>query len=107
MAEIIAEGTARAGGKTYRLAIESDMVKQLQRRTGWKPKKILKALLAKEGDLRLLRLVCHVALMRHHPTASIEEAGDIVSEDLAGLGSVIMAGASVWRSPIGNRSTLH
>jgi len=110
MATVIAEGEVKAGGQTYRLCIQSDMVRELQRRTGWKPKKILAAMMAKEGDVSLLRLVCHVALQRHHPTASIDVAGDILAEDMAGLGAVILAGGGAWRprgTQPGRRPTLH
>ncbi|WP_374374966.1 hypothetical protein [Tabrizicola sp.] len=110
MARVIAEGTVEAGGQTYRLCVDADMVANLQKRTGWKPKKILAAMMANEGDVNLLRLVCHVALQRHHPTASIEVAGDILTEDMAGFGAVIMAGAGAWKprgGQPGRRPTLH
>lgn len=109
-AEIIASGTVKAGGKVYRLAICSDMVRELQRRTGWKAKRVLRSLMAKDGDLRLMRLICHVALQRYHPGASIEVAGDIVTEDLAGLGAVIMACPGALPAPNGHQGhgpTLH
>lgn len=110
MASIVAEGTVKAGGKSYRLCIDSDMVRDLQKRTGWKPKKILAAMMEREGNVSLLRLVCHVALKKHHPAASLEVAGDILNEDMAGLGAVILAGAAAWRRPSGQhgrRPTLH
>lgn len=97
MATVYAEGDVTAGGQTYRLAIDSDMVRDLVRRSGKKRKQILAAMLSGAGDVRLLRMVCHVALHRHHPTASINVAGDILTEDMAGLAAVITAGAAAWQ----------
>lgn len=98
MAKVIAEGTARAGGSTWRLCIDSDFMPTLQKLTGRKPKQILRAMMAPAGDLALMRKVCLAMLKRHHPDAGIEVAGDIMAEDLPVVGAVIMAGS---RAPSG------
>ena len=95
---MIAEGTAQARGQTWRLCIDSDFIGTLQRMTGKKPKAILRALYSMDGDLQLMRTVTHAMLRRHHPTAGIEVAGDLLSEDFAAVGAVIVSGS---RQPSG------
>lgn len=97
MASVVASGTVEARGQVWRLSIESDMVWQLQKLTGLKPKRLLALMLSGAGDVSLMRQIVLVALQRHHPGTSIEVAGDIISEDLASVGALMIRGADAWR----------
>lgn len=111
MARIIAEGTVKAGGNTYRLCVDSETMHRLSKSTGKKQKQLLRAMASGAGGVELLRHVCLALLARFHPNAGIEIAGDILTEDLGGLGAVIMAASRQGSGPFGNHAghkrTLH
>lgn len=91
MARLLGEGEAKAGGETYRLRFDMNVLADLKDRTGLNPVQIMTGLQGDGGDVSLLRTVCHAMLKRHHPTAPIEVAGDILSEDMESLMGIISA----------------
>lgn len=91
MARLLGEGTAVAGGETWRLRFDMNVLADLKDRVGLNPVQIMTGLQGEGGDVSLLRVVCHAMLKRHHPEAPIEVAGDILSEDMDGLMAIISA----------------
>lgn len=91
MARLLGEGEAKAGGATYRLRFDMNVLADLKDRTGLNPVQIMTGLQGDGGDVSLLRVVCHAMLKRHHPTEPIEVAGDILSEDMDSLMAIISA----------------
>lgn len=91
MSRLRGEGTVTAEGQTYRLRFDMNVLADLQERTGKNASAIMEELQADGGSIQMLRVVCHEMLQRHHPGASIGIAGDILSEDVAGVMAVIQA----------------
>ena len=91
MARLLGDGEAKAGGETWRLRFDMNVLADLEETTGMNPVTIMSGLQDKGGSVKLLRTVCHAMLKRHHPDASIQVAGDILSEDLDSLMAIISA----------------
>ena len=91
VARLLGEGEATAGGEVFRLRFDMNVLADLKDRTGLNPVQIMTGLQGEGGDVSLLRVVCHAMLKRHHPTAAIEVAGDILSEDMDSLMAIISA----------------
>lgn len=91
MARLLGEGEVQAGGETYRLRFDMNVLADLQESTGKNPVKIMAALQDDGGSVALLRTVCHAMLKRHHPGVGVEIAGDILSEDMESLMKIISA----------------
>jgi hypothetical protein len=91
MARILGEGEVTAGGETFRLRFDMNVLADLQETTGKTPVEIMSGLQDNSGSVVLLRTVCHAMLKRHHPEAPIEVAGDILSENMESLMAIISA----------------
>ena len=91
MARLLGEGEVKAGGETWRLRFDMNVLADLEEQTGLNPVQIMTALQGDGGSVKLLRTVCHAMLKRHHPDATIEVAGDILSEAMDQLMAIIGA----------------
>lgn len=91
MAKLLGEGDCTAGGQTWHLRFDMNVLADLQEKTGLNPVAIMGGLQADGGDIALIRKVCHAMLKRYHPEATIDVAGDILSEDMESLMAIIMA----------------
>lgn len=91
MAKFLGEGDVTAGGKTWHLRFDMNVLADLEDRTGKNAVETLAELDGANPSMKTLRLVCHTMLSRHHPEAGVEVAGDILSEDMETFMSVLAA----------------
>ena len=79
----LGEATARADGKEWTLRCDFNAMIEFEDATG---KDAMDAFEAAEGgdvDLKDLRHLVHACLLRHHPDATLRDAGDVLSHDMS------------------------
>lgn len=85
------EATARTEAGEFRLVIDMNAIAGFEEATdtSWS----LFEGRAQAGTSRIsdLRHLCHQALLRHHPDATLADAGDILSEDIEAFNSAMEA----------------
>jgi hypothetical protein len=91
MARVLGDGEAKAGGKTWHLRFDMNVLADLQEETGKNPVQIMSELQDDGGSVVLARVVCHAMLKRFHPEATLQDAGDILSEDMDAMMTTITA----------------
>lgn len=91
MARLLGEGSVTAGGQTYTLRFDMNVLADLEEQTGMKPVELMTSLQDEGGSVVVIRKVCHAMLKRYHSEAKIEVAGDILAEDMDGLMAIISA----------------
>lgn len=102
MNRFLGEGEVAAGGKTYRLRFDMNVLADLEERTGRNPVELLGELDSKNPSPSTLRQVCHAMLQRHHPDAGLDVAGDILSEAMDRFLAVLMAAVPGGEAARGN-----
>ncbi|MCJ8139515.1 hypothetical protein [Falsirhodobacter halotolerans] len=87
----LGEVTVELDGETYTLRMDMNAMILFEDMTGKDPFKAFE--MAEEGnaDMRLLRSIGHAMLMKHHPDATIELAGEIISSDINAIGRALQA----------------
>lgn len=91
MSRFLGEGTVQANGQAYRLRFDMSTLAEVEERTGRNPVEILAEMDGAAPSIATLRRLCHAMLLRHHPEASLETAGDILSEDMEGFMAIVQA----------------
>lgn len=87
----LGEVKAQGAGKPYTLRIDMNAMAHFEGETG---KNAIETMQKAEGgaaSIKDLRQIIHSALQRHHPDATISDAGDILSEDMDVLKSLFDA----------------
>jgi hypothetical protein len=84
----LGEGQVVAGGVTYRLRFDMNVLADLEERTGKNSVDVMKALDG-GGSVKALREICHAMMMLHHPEATLLEAGNVISENLQAVMQII------------------
>jgi hypothetical protein len=88
----LGEGTVSANGKAYNLRFDMNVLADLEGRfPGRTAMQVLADLDGESPAIATVRQVCHAMLQRHHPDATIEDAGDILSEDMDALMGVVQS----------------
>lgn len=94
MKRFIGEGVVEAGGQSYRLRFDMNVLGVIEELTGRNPVEVLSEMDGGKASIVTLRQLCHAMLMRHHPGASVETAGDLLSEDMEGVMAIVNAAIS-------------
>lgn len=78
------EVTAEATGVTYRLALDFNALCEFEDATGLDPGDTIDVL-AKDGKIKgklgTIRQLIRAAMLRHHPEATVRDAGDLITAD--------------------------
>lgn len=102
MSRFLGEGEVTAGGQTWRLRLDMNVLADLEERTGRNPVELLAEMDKGNPSPSTLRKLCHAMLHRHHPEAGPEIAGDILSENTAQFLAVVMAAVPEAKGRRGN-----
>lgn len=84
------EGEVKVDGKIWRLRFDFNVLADLET-SGRRAGDVLAEIDGVMPSIGTLRMVCHLMLRRHHPDATLEDAGDILSEDAGAVMAVIRA----------------
>lgn len=87
------EITVAHGGETYTLRCDFNAMCDFEEATGQDALAAFQAMEQGGGSIRLLRAMLHACLRRNHPEATVELAGDILSEDVEVVVRLIQASA--------------
>ena len=85
------EGEVKADGKTWTLRFDMNVLANLERQTGKRAMQFLEDMDNGEAPIDTRRMICHAMLRKHHPEATIDDAGEILSEDMDGFMAVLQA----------------
>ncbi len=77
----LGEGTAFADGKTWTLRFDMNTLGNLERELGRPAMAILEEMDNGKTPVDTRRMICHAMLHKYHPDATIDDAGEILSED--------------------------
>lgn len=85
------EIAVEVGGRRYTLVMDFNVMAEFEEATGIGALDFLGQ--AEQGNARisLLRAFTHAALLPHQPDATVEDAGDLLSEDQTVIGRLIAA----------------
>jgi len=83
------EATVEAAGKSYKLRLDINAMCCFEDVTGKEAMAVLEALERGKASTKDLRAMLWCCLQGHHPEATIEDAGEIMSQNLEALTSVL------------------
>jgi hypothetical protein len=84
------EVTAKVEGKVYTLRADMNFMRRVEEIFD-KPAMDVFEEIDKKNSIRAIIQVIHCALAKYHPDATMDEAGDIASEDMTVLGRLLEA----------------
>lgn len=76
------EAEAVLDGRSFRLVLDFNAMCELEDMTGRTAPEIMAEFDAGKVSFKSLRAVCLAALRRHHPEATPQDAGDLLSADM-------------------------
>ena len=85
----LGEATATAGGKTWTMRFDMNVLGNLERLMGKPAMSILEEMDKGQTPVETRRMICHQMLIRHQPQATMDDAGDILSEDAEAFFAVL------------------
>lgn len=91
MSRFLGEGRVVAGGETYLLRFDMNVLAEIEEETGRSSVEVLAEMDGGSPSIKTLRMMCRAMLMRHHPDATVQTAGDILSEDMDGFMKIVQA----------------
>lgn len=80
-------------GKAYRLRFDFNAMCEFEDRTGKDAMTAVEAVETGQLGIRDLRVLALVCMLRHHPDATLQEAGDLMSNDIDAVMKVLLAAA--------------
>ncbi|WP_353472325.1 hypothetical protein PVT71_13615 [Salipiger sp. H15] len=80
-------------GKAYKLRFDFNAMCEFEDHSGKDAMQAFEAVEAGKIGIRDLRLLTLACMLRHHPEATLQEAGDLISHDLSAVMKVMRAAA--------------
>jgi len=87
----LGEVTARATGKTYTLRCDFNAMCDFEEATGKQAMATIEAFEREGVSTADMRAMMWAFMRRHHPDATLQDAGDLLSENVGALMQVIVA----------------
>jgi len=85
------EATVQANGSTYTLRCDFNAMCSFEEETGEDALEIFEKFETGDVKLKFMRAMMWAFMQKHHPESTLEEAGDLLSEDAESLMKVIQA----------------
>lgn len=85
---MVAEETVTVGDQEYTIRADMNALAEFEEKTGRNAMEALQEFQDDEISVVSLRNLVWCLLQRHHPNATLAEAGDVLSHDMAALGRV-------------------
>lgn len=83
--------TTSVEGQEYTLVLDFNAMAEFEDRHGKNALDVLQAMEQGKGSAKDMRALVHVCLLTHQPDATLEEAGDILSEDPGVIARLVAA----------------